>query len=93
MSTDTSASAKDQCSRILAHLKTGATLTPIDALEKFGCFRLGARIWDLKKEGHDIRTRMIDINGKRVARYLLVYVGTGDSAAAFSVAHTDMGMF
>jgi hypothetical protein len=26
----------------------------LDALQKFGCFRLGARIWDLRHEGFKI---------------------------------------
>lgn len=74
MSTDTSASAKDQASLILAYLREGKTLTPLEALDMFGCFRLGARVWDLKQAGHDIRSRMIALaNGKRVARYLLIH--------------------
>ena len=44
---------KDQ---ILTHLKAGKPITPIDALNMFGCFRLGARIFDIKQEGHSIKT-------------------------------------
>jgi hypothetical protein len=73
VSTDISASATDQASQILAYLREGKTITPLEALDMFGCFRLGARVWDLKQAGHDIRSRMVDVgNGKRVARYLLV---------------------
>ncbi len=39
---------------IKQYLLTGQTLTPLDALHKFGCFRLGARIWDLRHEGYQI---------------------------------------
>jgi hypothetical protein len=39
---------------ILDYLKSGNTLTPIEALEKFHCFRLAARISDLRKSGHTI---------------------------------------
>lgn len=39
----------------LAILKTGRTLTPIEALNEFGCFRLSERIRRLKADGHDIR--------------------------------------
>lgn len=57
---------------ILAHLKAGHSLTPLEALERFGCFRLGARVWDLKREGYDIHTESFELpNGKRVARYWL----------------------
>src|SRR5687768_10388654 len=45
-----------QTDQILKHLKNGGTLTPLEALDKFGCFRLGARIFDLKQEGHAIQT-------------------------------------
>lgn len=61
-----------QADQILAHLKSGETLTPLEALDKFGCFRLGARIWDLKREGHDIQTEFVEVGeGKRVAKYRL----------------------
>ena len=33
---------------ILEHLKEHKTINPIQALELFGCFRLGARIYNLK---------------------------------------------
>jgi len=61
-----------QSAHILAYLRDGNSLTPIAALTLFGCFRLGARIYDLKQEGHDIRTEIIETaGGKRVARYYL----------------------
>ena len=66
-------STHTQTARLLAHLKSGRTITPLEALRKYGTLRLGARIWDLKRDGHDIRSRLVDIGqGKRVARYLLV---------------------
>jgi len=87
MSTDASSNAATQCNQILAYLRSGRTLTPLEALDMFGCFRLGARIWDLKKAGHDIRSRMVDVgDGKRVARYLLVY---GVSSAVTSQTSID----
>jgi hypothetical protein len=61
-----------QCSEILEHLKTRGAITPLEALKKYGCYRLGARIWDLKQSGHAIRTDMVEVGeGKRVARYSL----------------------
>ena len=60
---------------ILNYLKTHKRgLTPIDALQKFGCFRLSARIADLKELGYDIRTDMEDNknNRGRHARYFLM---------------------
>ena len=62
-----------QKQQILAHLKTGRSITPIDALDDFQCFRLGARIWDLKQDGHTIHRDMVKVaSGKRVASYTLV---------------------
>jgi hypothetical protein len=40
--------------QILNYLKTGKTITPLQALQMFGCFRLAARIYDLKNKGWPI---------------------------------------
>ena len=59
--------------QILAWLKTGKTLTPLDALKHFGCFRLSARIYELKEQGWpiecDLRTTCDE---KVVGHYTLV---------------------
>jgi hypothetical protein len=47
---------QSQNEKILCWLLDGNTLSPLQALEQFGCFRLAARIADLKREGHDIVT-------------------------------------
>ena len=49
---------KTQKEEILNYFQSGGVLTPIDALRKFGCFRLAAIVFDLKKDGHDIHTRI-----------------------------------
>jgi hypothetical protein len=62
-----------QCAAILADLKKGRWMTPLEALKRHQCFRLAARIRDLRKEGHEIDTVMHKLpGGKRVARYVLV---------------------
>lgn len=62
-----------QTAAILAHLKTGRSITPLDALHDFQCFRLGARIYDLKQDGYNIVKEMVEVApGKRVASYTLV---------------------
>jgi hypothetical protein len=43
----------------------------MDALTKWGIFRLGARILELRQEGHNIVTTMMNKNGKRFAKYQL----------------------
>lgn len=61
-----------QSERILAALKSGRKLTPLIALQDFGCLRLGGRIFDLRKLGYKIQSEMIDVgNGKHVACYHL----------------------
>lgn len=62
-----------QSALILAHLQSGKTLTPLGALREFSCLRLGARIWDLRKEGHPITKRMVEHprTRKRYAEYRL----------------------
>lgn len=64
-------STTTQTEDILKHLQSGRSLSPLEALERYGCFRLGARIYDLKKLGHDIKTELVEKNGKRFAAYRL----------------------
>jgi hypothetical protein len=55
---------------ILKALNNGVKLTPLLALELYGCLRLGARIYDLKRMGHQIKTEIVTTeSGKRVAQY------------------------
>jgi hypothetical protein len=62
-----------QAEKILAYLKAGNRITPLESLELFGCFRLGARIYDLKQAGYRIESEMVKVpSGKRVASYKLV---------------------
>lgn len=56
---------------IASYLLKGRGITPLEALNKFGCFRLGARIADLKKMGLPIDSNMVrdKVTGKRYAQY------------------------
>jgi biotin operon repressor len=56
---------------ILTHLQNGRSLTPLEALNEFGCFRLAAHIESLRKDGHRIFTHMVNENGKKYAKYTL----------------------
>jgi hypothetical protein len=59
-----------QNKQIADYLNKGKKLTPIDALNKFGCFRLAARIADLRNEGMNIVTNTIKLeNNKQIAQY------------------------
>ena len=49
--------ALTQNDMILKHLRTHKRgITQADAVERFGCYRLSARISDLRKMGYDITT-------------------------------------
>ncbi len=56
---------------ILRHLKRGLSINPLGALRLFGCMRLGARIYDLKKRGVPIVKAVESDGRKRWARYRL----------------------
>lgn len=60
-----------QNNQILNHLNQGFSITPLEALEKFGSLRLGARICDLREKGINIITETVYENGKHFARYRL----------------------
>lgn len=61
-----------QTEMIRAHLEAGREITPIDALEQYGCFRLAARIKELRNAGLPIETLTEQRNGKALAKYRLV---------------------
>lgn len=46
-----------QCDKIVAFMQEHGEITQRDAIG-FGCYRLGARIWDLKAAGMDIKREM-----------------------------------
>ena len=61
-----------QSAKVLYHLQNYGSLTAIEALELFACFRLASRINDLKEAGHNIQMEMKKMkNGKKVAVYSL----------------------
>lgn len=64
--------SQSQSKQILAALQRGDRLTHLDAERRFKCLRLGARIYDLKQQGHEIDSQMITVpSGKRVKQYFM----------------------
>ena len=56
--------------KILNYMLRGNHITGIEALEFFGCFRLPARIADIRKRGFTVNSQSITLkNGKRVKDY------------------------
>jgi hypothetical protein len=65
-------SAASQYDAILAHLRAGNTITGLEALSRFGCARLAARIYDIREDGHQVKSsRVTTSSGKKVSMYYL----------------------
>ncbi len=47
---------KPQTQAIFDHLKRHGSITPMQALRDYGCFRLAARIKELREMGHNVQT-------------------------------------
>ena len=45
-----------QNEQVLKHLLDNKKITSLEAVELYGIMRLGARIYDLKKQGYPIKT-------------------------------------
>ena len=58
--------------RLRKHLKAKGSITPLESLSRFGLYRLGARILELRAEGMDIETHIINVKGSKFARYVLI---------------------
>lgn len=60
-----------QSAAILQHLRRNS-ITPLEALRRYGCLRLGARIWDLRRQGHRIEAVRRKVSKRKwVAVYFL----------------------
>lgn len=57
---------------ILKHLKAGKSITALEALSKFGCLRLSARILEIKQMGYNIERKWVGRNQKSWCEYRLV---------------------
>ncbi len=64
---------KSQKEQILAYIEEHGSITPLEAQRLYGCMRLGARIWDLRHDGYNIVSVIVEVEtrtGKaRVAQY------------------------
>jgi len=64
---------KSQLNRIRSHLQRGRKITPLQALKLYGCFRLGARIYTLKRQGMNISSKMVEISTRSGRTYVKQY--------------------
>lgn len=59
-----------QQGKILRYLRNGGSLTPLEALEKFGCLSLSQRCGELRRAGWPIVAHLVKVGeNKKVARY------------------------
>ena len=61
---------KTQNDEILKALKSGVVLTQSYAINKFRCYRLAARIYDLRGLGHTIGSEAVKRKSKRSGRVI-----------------------
>jgi hypothetical protein len=61
-----------QNDKIIKHLKMGKTISPLEAMGVLGVYRLAARIFELRQDGHNIvKTIKDDGQGRTYAEYYL----------------------
>lgn len=64
--------SKSQTERILQYMLEGHSITPLEALNTFGCGRLAARVAEIKAKGYLVYSEFITTpSGKRVKQYYL----------------------
>jgi hypothetical protein len=64
--------AATQVEHIIQHLQSGKSITTLEALNLYGCFRLTSRIYDIKQRGVTVYKHFIKTaSGKYVAQYAL----------------------
>ena len=63
--------ADGQCYSILIHLLTRGSITQMEAVDYYRCYRLSARIADLREKGVQIETEKVPSKQSYYARYWL----------------------
>jgi len=61
-----------QQTMVLNHLKS-QPLTPLVALKKYGTMRLAAIVFNLRDEGHNIKTDIVNVGTKSNTKYVAQY--------------------
>jgi len=61
-----------QVENIRLHLENGKSITPIEALNDYGCFRLASVICNLRKSGMNIETVNVTKGRSTFAKYQVI---------------------
>lgn len=54
-----------QVQLILEYIDEFGSITPLEAIRDIGCYRLSARISDIKKLGYPVKTELIAVKNRR----------------------------
>lgn len=60
-----------QTEQIRQHLLKHNSITPLEALRRYGCMRLAARIKDLRQEGFSVMSVRVRRGEKSFAKYVM----------------------
>jgi hypothetical protein len=65
-----------QVQLIIEYMGEFGSITPLEAIRDIGCYRLSARIADIKKMGYPVKTELVAVTNRRgkksnIARYSL----------------------
>ena len=71
----------NQTEMILDYIQKNGSITPLEALQELGCFRLGARVWEIRSSGIPVEMEMVEENGKRYAKYYIKKSRPADGTA------------
>ena len=83
-----------QNAMILDYMERNGSITQAEAINQFGCYRLGARIFDLRAVGFDIVRRMEEGTnrfGSRI-RYARYFLGGKDGKEGLPVHDVQMSI-
>ena len=66
-----------QQNRVLKHLRQNGSITPLEAMNLYGIYRLSVHVWRLRKNGYNIVTVEQDGKNKlgepvKYGRYILI---------------------
>lgn len=50
-----------QANRVLEYLKSGKTITTLNAFKELGITRLAARVYELKSDGYEVKKNTITV--------------------------------
>jgi len=53
-----------QADRVLSYLESGNTITTLDAFKELGITRLGARIFELRQQGHPVQSNRLTVTNR-----------------------------